>query len=158
MGEREDDMALFERLRATHGAERAERLATAREEARERGKQTFDLAELERLYPGAPNSAQQPREEREREHEEAYYRSFPELMSVSEYAAKLSALDAGSDVLPPTGIVQRKARLGTLLRRVPPSFEHLSPAGRAQAQRDLREAAGHLDALLALLRTAKGGD
>ncbi|HUH02888.1 MAG TPA: hypothetical protein VML75_12910 [Kofleriaceae bacterium] len=147
------DNAVFAQMLARRHAEKADKLAQAKREAAERGKQPFDLDKLEKLYATSTDGGGYlaPRAEREREFEYRYYVDYPQTMSIAEYAAKQSAIDAGADPRPPSDPAEVAARANTVLARVPASFANLTEAGAAQARRDLEEVIGHLEALVALI-------
>lgn len=151
MTERRNDNAAFAELAARRRAERADKLARAKREAAERGKQPFDLDTLEQLYDThSPGGFQQPRDERELDYEYRYYATYPETMNLAEYAAKQQAHDAGADPRPPSGAAELAARANTLLSRVPAELDALTRVGADQARPDLGEAVQHLEASLSL--------
>lgn len=97
------DNVVLRRLLARRRAERAERLARARRDAAERGKEPFDFDAFVAVYPGQPGDRGRDRAARAREWEERYYTTFTELMTMAEFAATQAALDAGAEPPRPSG-------------------------------------------------------
>lgn len=146
------DNALLAQMIARQQAEKSDKLAQAKREAAERGKQPFDLDKLEEIFDTRVQGGfQPPRDQRERDFEYRYYVFSPDTMSLAEFAARQAALDAGTVPRPPTDPAARAARANTLLARVPDDLDGLTPVGIAQARRDLEEAVDHLEAILAMI-------
>ncbi len=92
----EDLNARIKRECAEQAANDAAYLAEAKSRAIERGKEPFDLDRLDLFYSehrsghwGTPPT----REERIERLEEAYYVSFPDIMTLEEFAKKMEVMD-----------------------------------------------------------------
>ncbi len=96
-----NDNELFAKMLAKNRSDKAAKLAEAKSEAATRGKQAFDLDELEAIYDTRTDTGFLPaRAERERDYEYRYYVTYRDTMTLAEFAAKQSAIDAGTDVKP----------------------------------------------------------
>jgi hypothetical protein len=83
---------------ARQAAERAQKkrdemLAAAKAEAAKRGKEPFDLAKLETMCDTSHEGRVPPLEERQKEHEWMYYTHFRDVMTLAEYAEKVTELN-----------------------------------------------------------------
>lgn len=78
---------------AQQRAERAARLAAAREEAARRGKEPFDMAALAEIYEFRSPEVSENHALYAWELEEQYYVVYPALMSLAEFAALRRRLD-----------------------------------------------------------------
>jgi hypothetical protein len=87
-----DDAALeLARLAAGRVLRRREqRLSAAKAEADRRGKESFDLAKLESLCDTSREGRVPPLDERRKHHEWMYYTHFGDVMTLAEYAEKVS--------------------------------------------------------------------
>jgi len=81
------------RLAAREQAEEEARLARAREEARARGKEPFDLDRLEELYETRSDLGERPRAERQQTWEWKYYVQDADAMTLAEFAERQRKLD-----------------------------------------------------------------
>jgi hypothetical protein len=94
--ERRDDWELFERIKAETERETAAKLAAAKAEAAERGKEPFDVEKMLALYePYDQYRYPAPLDELSRHHERSYYLTSRELMTIAEYADYLRRADMG---------------------------------------------------------------
>ena len=94
--ERRDDRELFERIKAENERETAEKLAAAKAEAAERGKEPFDVNKMLELYePYDQYRYPAPLDELSRYHERSYYLTSRELMTIAEYTDHLRRADMG---------------------------------------------------------------
>ena len=80
-----DVRALFERKRAENAAD----LEAAENEARETGKQPFDLAQFEKMLKRGPQN--------EAERRLAYYVMHPEFQTMADYAKYLQSIEPWED-------------------------------------------------------------
>jgi hypothetical protein len=69
---------------------RDEKLHAAKAEAARRGKEPFDLAKLETMCDTSHEGRVPPLEERQKEHEWMYYTQYREVMTLAEYAEKVT--------------------------------------------------------------------
>jgi hypothetical protein len=72
---------------------KAEQLASARADAAQRGKEPFDLAKLETLCDTSHEGRMAPVQERHAELERMYYVSYPDVMTLAEFARKVEVLN-----------------------------------------------------------------
>ncbi|WP_086669223.1 hypothetical protein [Lentzea kentuckyensis] len=94
--ERRDDRELFERIKAETEQATAAKLAAAKAEAAERGKEPFDINKMLALYePYDQYRYPAPLDELSRYHERAYYLTSRELMTLAEYTDHLRRADMG---------------------------------------------------------------
>jgi hypothetical protein len=88
--------ALLDELAARNDRIRSERLAAAKAEAAERGKEPFDLGKLEALVDTSHEGRLAPEDARRRKYEEMYYVEHPELMTLAELAAVVAEINQWS--------------------------------------------------------------
>jgi hypothetical protein len=80
-------------IAARNKQEREERLARAKAEAAERGKEPFDLAKLETMADTSNEGRLAPLERRQAKFEEMYYVDYPKIMTIEDFAAKVEELN-----------------------------------------------------------------
>lgn len=84
-----DDRQWFDKLAAEAEARQEAQLCEARQDAMTRGKEAFDLDRLEALVDTTTDlGGLPPREERQRRWERLYYLSWPEVMTMAEFAER----------------------------------------------------------------------
>ena len=94
LGDWKDDNKWLGALREQRGREKAERLAKARKAAAERGKEPFDLEALAKIYAfSGPYEAEHYRRYAG-EYEHEYYVTWPNVMTIAEFARLKTRLDA----------------------------------------------------------------
>lgn len=86
-----DALELAERIKRENERKRAELLARAKEDAAVRGKEPFDLGELETMCATEALGRMTP-EERAAHLEHMYYVEHPQLMTLAELARKIDEL------------------------------------------------------------------
>ena len=72
---------------------REELLAAAKAEAARRGKELFDLAKLETMCDTSREGKMDPVETRRARFEEMYYTYYPDVMTLEEFAGKVTELN-----------------------------------------------------------------
>jgi Tfp pilus assembly protein PilP len=72
---------------------REELLSAAKAEAARRGKEPFDLAKLETMCDTSREGKMDPVETRRARFEEMYYTSYPDVMTLEEFAGKVTELN-----------------------------------------------------------------
>lgn len=85
--------AFHSELMARNAKQRAEELALARADAEARGKEPFDLAVLETMADTSSEGRMDPEEERRARFEEMYYVSFPDVLTIEDFARKVDELN-----------------------------------------------------------------
>ncbi len=89
------DQDFFAALRKRQDAERATRLAQAKDRAHVEGKEAFSLERFEALYDTTTDlGTLPPLAERQARWEEKYYVGHPDVRSVAAFAALMASLDA----------------------------------------------------------------
>lgn len=86
----DDGWELFDRTKAEHERDVAEKLATAKADAAERGKEPFDVEKVLAMYRHPA-----PLEELRRTMERSYYLSSPQMMTLAEFVDHLRRADMG---------------------------------------------------------------
>jgi hypothetical protein len=81
------------KIRAEARAKQVATLAAAKQEADRVGKEPFDLAKLETLCDTSHDGRVDPVEVRQAELERKYYVSFPEVMTLAEFAKTVDELN-----------------------------------------------------------------
>lgn len=91
-----DDWELFDRIKADVERDVAEKLAAAKADAAERGKEPFDVVKLLQLYtPYAQYRYPEALDSLGRNLERSYYLTSPELMTLAAFADYLRRADLG---------------------------------------------------------------
>jgi hypothetical protein len=94
--DRGGDWEDFDRINAENERKTREKLAAAKAEAAERGKEPFDVVQMLALYePYDQYRYPAPLDELGRYHERSYYLTSPEIMTLAEYADYLRRADMG---------------------------------------------------------------
>ena len=88
-----DAWAFAAELAARNKQESEERLARAKAEAAERGKEPFDLAKLETMADTSSEGRMDPEAERHARFEYMYYVDYPKIMTIEDFAAKVEELN-----------------------------------------------------------------
>jgi len=151
MAEEETDAEFHARLLARSRAGKAKKLAKAKAEAEQRGKQEFDLDVLEQHYDMHIDGWLPERADRVADYEYRYYVTHADTMSLAEYAVEQKAIDAGGSPPKRDDPAQFAARADTLLARTPESLDGASALRIEQAKTDLAEAIGHLEKVLSFI-------
>ncbi len=82
-----------DRVHAKADAMHVAQLAAAKQEAERVGKEPFDLAKLETLCDTSHEGRVDPVENRQAEFERKYYVTFPEVMTLAEFARTVDELN-----------------------------------------------------------------
>lgn len=88
-----DAWAFEAEIAARNKQESEDRLARAKAEAAERGKEPFDLAKLETMADTSSEGRMDPEAERHARFEHMYYVRFPKLMTLEELAREIEELN-----------------------------------------------------------------
>ncbi len=94
--DRGGDWEVLDRIHAENERKTREKLAAAKAEAAERGKEPFDVVKMLALYePYDQYRYPAPLDELGHYHERSYYLTSPEIMTLAEYADYLRSADMG---------------------------------------------------------------
>lgn len=94
--ERRDDWEAFHRIKAEVERDVAEKLAAAKADAADRGKEPFDLEKVLEMYtPYSQYRYPAPLDELRHHMERSYYLSSPAMMTLAEFADYLRSADMG---------------------------------------------------------------
>lgn len=94
--DRRDDWELFARIKAEHERDVAEKLAAAKAEAAERGKEPFDVEKVLAMYtPYDQYRYPAPLDEVAHQMERSYYLTSREMMTLAEFVDHLRRADMG---------------------------------------------------------------